>query len=1001
MKTKLYILTMLTTLGVPLAAGNLPKTEMSAIQGNPRKVSRPLPFFEGFDNASALDAFKVIDKNKDGSTWFWHEDGHARCKNASDDWLLTPMFHLEADHTYILSFKYWKGYWPERIAVAFGMGDDPDGYTIMNEGIDIPKETDDNVFTQEVTVTKTGEYRFGVHGITPADGRRFYIAIDSMSVKEGSAVSAPDSVTKFHLKAGPQGKHWANVDMYAPLTDGNGQKLDKLDKVELLLNGTVVKTFGQVKPGDRLQTRIDGGKEGLNTYTAIAYNAKGAGRKADKDVYLGIDIPQPPKKIRLIDNGSNYTVEWTKSDTIGVHGGYVDASQLTYTVYNVVNEVIQADIADTVFVNDDATPYKVTGVTKYDVAATNKVGTGKKGMSNYICTGKPSRLPFLESFEKAKTSSDVLWWWQYDTQKNWRCTSELSYDNDGGCLRFKGENNGEEGWLCTGKISLQKVASPYLNFAYYALPGSPNKIEVIASKMQNEDIVIATIDFSQLEGSEGWRKAFIPVKGMGDVEFVVLRFHAIVNDAKDAVAIDAIELKDRKETDLAAMLSGPDAVVVNKPSGFVVKVSNEGSREASDYMVEFYADKKLVDKQIGRAVKPMEEISYTFNYTPGVCSNEDILFQAVVKKENDEYPVNNHSQTMSVMVVKNDHFDNTTLRGELAGDDVVLSWDAVVQKETKTEDFEGYKAWSIDYIGPWKVIDGDKAFTYGIKGVAFPHYADPFAYIVFNPEAAGIDLKENTMIAPHGGSQFLGCFASDPEFAPEGHNDDWLISPLLNGKGQVVTLWAKSLFPESPQGKSLKEHILVLGSSEGNDMADLKKPLADIDEIPAEWTKYSVEIPSGTKYFAIRTVSADKFLLMLDDITYSPKLMTIKGFNVYRDGTFLSFVPAGTLGYTDKGQADKDHIYRITVVYEEGESGLSNTYTVSTGVDESSVSAVNVTAGKGRIVVRGADGMRLQVVSTDGMTVFEGVADASASVPVRSGTYVVKVGNTTKKLIVE
>lgn len=31
MKTKLYILTMLTTLGIPLAADNLPKTEMSAI----------------------------------------------------------------------------------------------------------------------------------------------------------------------------------------------------------------------------------------------------------------------------------------------------------------------------------------------------------------------------------------------------------------------------------------------------------------------------------------------------------------------------------------------------------------------------------------------------------------------------------------------------------------------------------------------------------------------------------------------------------------------------------------------------------------------------------------------------------------------------------------------------------------------------------------------------------------------------------------------------------
>ena len=52
------------------------------------------------------------------------------------------------------------------------------------------------------------------------------------------------------------------------------------------------------------------------------------------------------------------------------------------------------------------------------------------------------------------------------------------------------------------------------------------------------------------------------------------------------------------------------------------------------------------------------------------------------------------------------------------------------------------------------------------------------------------------MVKPHSGKQFAACFATDLEYSEAEHNDDWLISPLLNGKAQQVSFFAKSSFAE-------------------------------------------------------------------------------------------------------------------------------------------------------------------------------------------------------------
>ncbi len=967
---------------------------------SPAKASAAIPYHESFDAQKNFDAFMVIDSNNDGSTWVWRKDDnpYARCNsgsNGEDDWLLTPPLHLEGNRSYQLTFKYRNGYYPERMSVAFGQGDSPSAYQTIVENFNIDVD-DYATLTQEFTPATTGEYRIGFHANT--EGNCFYIAIDDIEVSAGAQTAAPDSVANLNIVRAPKGASDVSLSFVTPTTDATGNVLSALTKVEVARNDTTVKTFDAPKPGQQLQCRLTGGAQGRNSFTVTAYSSVGAGRKATRDVYFGIDTPLPPTSLTLTDNGKTYTATWTPVDTIGANGGYVDPEQVTYTLYDFAEDEINSGIADTEYVDDDATPENVTGVTQYYLAAQSKAGLSAKVASNYLCKGKPARLPFAESFAKGSTADGNLWWWQFDTQKNWRATSDLSYDNDGGCLRFTGEAKGDEGWLSTGKISLKNEKAPYLSLAYYAYPGADNRIELIVSKMQNEDKVVQTIDFSTLQGEEGWRKVLVPVEGMDKADFVVVRLHAIINDVAKPAIVDNIQLKSLKQHDLSATLDKtPEAMQVNKDCTVGVKVSNEGSEASDGYAVNLYCNGKLVATQTGQNVLPQQDYTAQLSFVPDVFTPEQSVVYAEVVYDKDEDVANNATRTDTLLAAHNGYLPNTELAGSVEGSKILLSWKPVVQPDEVTEDFESYPAWRVSYLGPWTLVDGDKAFTYGINGIYFPHWGDAMAYMVFNLTAAGLDLTEDPEIAPHGGDQFLCCMAADPEFVESGHNDDWLISPALNGKSQTVTLWAKSLF--AGDGNSLLEHFEVLGSSTGKETADFTQNLLDANNVPDSWTQYTVNVPEGVRHFAIHTVSADKFMLMLDDIHYQPATIEVTGYRIYRDSMLLASVGPSQFSYTDNNAGSELHSYQITTVYALGESDASQPFTVSTGLDEASVSSPVAGSGNGFVVVENAAGQAVELYTLGGKCVYSGIGDSRVNVA--AGVYIIKVGNRSAKIIVK
>jgi len=178
---------------------------------------------------------------------------------------------------------------------------------------------------------------------------------------------------------------------------------------------------------------------------------------------------------------------------------------------------------------------------------------------------------------------------------------------------------------------------------------------------------------------------------------------------------------------------------------------------------------------------------------------------------------------------------------------IELNWQSPSSGVTKvTDSFEDYAEFTIDNIGRWTVVDGDGASTYGFTGVSFDHSGDPYAFIVFNPYTLKVNIYGQFL--PHTGNQYLSCFGADPSEAKEGHNDDWLISPLLSGNEQEISFWARAASTSYP------ETFEVRYSTTDRDTASFK--LLATETTPGDaWHEYKYTLPAGAKYFAVRVIS--------------------------------------------------------------------------------------------------------------------------------------------------
>lgn len=995
-----------------------------------------VPYIEPFKNNGSLrgttydgfDTYTIVDSNKDGCTFERYNSiffgGPVIFKSNkysdADDWLISPPVKMRPDVIYNLQFEGYCRYdYPDEMSVWLGKDTVPDHFDkLIMPSTKMTKEFD-GMKRRRFTVDDVGEYRVAFNMTSQAGLLYGSTQIHKIQIVQEALVVAPDSVTNLIVASGENGAKSVSVSFITPTKTIDGRSLTGIDSLHVLRNDIVLKTLYNPSPGTQLEVEDGNPNEGINRYEVVAFDENGSGLVNGGKVYVGDDYPLPPTNVLIFDNldGTGH-LTWSPSPTYGVYGGYVDPQSISYDIYR--RDVTYDEMDGSVLYNDvllekDYKELEIDVVLpemednkqimyknfflkaksdKYPYLPSSEAG------SSYIILGDNYKLPFCETFAP-DDKEEKLWIEESAGGYAWYYGDGISSDGDGGCAVYATGNPGDEATLCSGKIDISDVVNPTLIFRYYAVPGADMKLDVHIDKnnvKQAEKDVVWSVDMLTYKGNEGWTPVAVNLSDYKDAGYINVRFHGLINDVRLPIVIDDVNVRDVLSDDMRAfVLLTPEHVVAGDPIDVVVVLENYGQNEAGDYTVNLYANGK-------KALSNHYDVPLPSNYydnvrlsVPTKVMDESVELYAEVVYSGDQCLSNDTTERVIVNLKKPDYLTVDNLTATLDGSAVNLEWSAPVNdnKQTITDSFEDYDTYIIDGIGNWKTVDQDGQPTYGFpEGVgSFPYMNKPFAFITFDTSDFGLNPTEFPAYYAHTGDQFLACFG----VAVNGmRNDDWLISPPLSGRLQTISFFVKGWSSENGE-----EEFEVLYSTTDNSPESFCK-IGDTKTASATgWMPVECQLPQGARYFAVRCVSKNKFILMIDDVTYEPGVFPINGYNVYRNGDNIGSTIGSTSVFADNAFVEGTNAYNVSVLYNIGESALSNTATVlCSGIDVINTDRVLAVGLDEMIKVTNADGKMVNVYSADGKLACHAMGENTTLIPIKPGLYVVEVGKDKIKVVV-
>lgn len=902
-----------------------------------------LPYKEDFETPGAAGKFEIIDANADGATWGVsemqvEEDDPVNHVlkyiyspyNPADDWALTAPVSLKEGMGYEFSFKASakSSSYPEVLEVKFGKEDTPDSFaTIM------PPTTLDNPISKwkdhtfRLPIYENGDYRFGFHALS----EKFQVSlfVDDINVKELCHLEAPAEVESITGAAAFGGQLAAVVEFDAPKKDFLGNELKEISKIELIRsNGEIAAVIDNVSPGEHCVLTDKDAVNGINSYTVMPYNGKGHGLPKNIEVYVGEDSPYEPVNLTIIDNmDGTATLSWEAPSTTGPNGAYVDPEGLWYNVYRYTEngpKLLEADIYGTSYKISSLPQTGEQDVEYFGVDAANELGQSKIRYTSFVTGGK-YEIPFSEHFVAGNSAPG----WHFTStseDSGWNMYSGDSFDGDNWLAAYLCVTPGNSSTLRSGKISVKGASSPKLIFSYYEIPGAENTLKVFVHKNGGKAEEAFCSDFKNANGKPGWRIAKIDLQKYSDSEYLTFDFEATVNDSRERnILIDDLSIRNVKPNDLSVELTSQMHATRGDEVHLTATVHNIGENPAENYFVDLYVNGNQVASAKGINIESFNYVRVKFSYITGLTDTDMLESYAEVRYEADDDNLNNVSSKRQLKLIDPLLPKVSDLRLENKDDSALLLWNEASTDNEVTDSFEGYESFVKENFGDWKVIDSDNAMTVSLNGINYPYSGEPIAFMTFDFSSLGIDISGNPDYQAEDGTQFLAAFR------PRGNrsNDDWLISPELSGEAQTISLYAKN------KG-AIDESIEIRCSENGTDKADFSTLIEEV-EIPADvWTRFEFEIPAGTRHFAVHCNSAIGGMLMLDKISYKGKKLTLIGYNVYRDGQLIGTANNGSQGFSDKNaDNNQNHVYNVTALFEEGESGFSNdVYLKGSGVED-------------------------------------------------------------------
>ena len=981
-----------------------------------------LPYLEQFVSESVPDGYHIVNANRDMNTWRRYQDEEWLRVHKSpvkedplDDWLFTPPFRFEKGKSYQVAADLRSMFYRcvEKVEVRWGRNNTPE--SMANVGLDTlefqPGGFENRYFM--LTAPETGDYYIAFHAVSDPD--QGSLVIDNISVSEPVDAGAPACVTDLTVLSGAKCAHYALLKFTAPSADIDGHPLSRLDSIEIRRNGEIAGTI-KATPGEILSYRDDYRPGGIVEYEVAAWCDGKKGVTNRGRTFLGAYIPETVKDLSIVETSKSGEVRLTWSPPLRDTRAYeISPEYLTYNVYKVIEEngawkdvPVKKGVEGTACTlqscDEDRQEFAYYGVSAVSIS-----GEGAPLYSEMIPVGRGYPLPFGFSFTPEDFNSYILGMeymtgvWEVVGDNTVRGAS--SADDDDAYAIFAADSPGCKAAFFTGKIALPADTEPLMTFQTFKMETeeggiNQNTIELQAN-IGNGWETLKKVKIGDMR-SLGWNRHSIPL-GRYAGKSPRFRFEAeCVN--YPYMLVDALSVTESADFDLALVaLEVPQEARINKELSAVATVQNNSAVEAVNFKVEILVDGFVRTSVPVASLEGGKDVSVPLSFSMRATDPESSRIQAKVVWEKDINPSNDISAEVTVRLgLPRMNRPSRLEVTENTSHEAVLSWEAPAEEgnivEPVKDDFESYDSWQSASTGDWKFIDRDGGGIGGINGLVFP------GGIVKGSVQSWWILDDryeslNNTFKAHSGNKYIAQMysadLSQTSFSPV-TCDDWAVSPELFGCAQKISFYARSYSP-----KNLEKFDLMISSRTA--ATEDFELLTTYTDVPYLWHRYDIDLPDGTKYFAIRCTSYNEFMLHVDDVEYipcEPEPFILQGYAVYRDGTKIADIsPAGT-AFIDK-TAGGSREYCVTAVYNHGESGPSNRVMFG----DSGVSGVNadniiVRVSGCDIIVEGAQGLPVSIIRADGVTAFCFRGSGRDVRTVSQGAYLVKAGPDIVKVIV-
>lgn len=945
---------------------------------------------ETFDSRNDYQLFTVVDANKDNRTWrlfFNQRSGTYVYSNyndneANDDWIFTPAIHLRPGLIYKVSFQAKNGMdrYPNSLEVKWGT--DTTAAAMTNTLLPTTVPTMDwTTYSYEITAPTDGKYYIGFHDNSAKTSTlRLYVEVDNIEVSKGPKLSAPQPVSELTVTPAAKGGLSAEVSFKVPSMSIQYGSISEVDSFQVKRNGALIATLHGANSGEIVAyTDANISESGTYTYEVTPYTGADYGQTASASAFIGNDVPDYPKNLKLFDNQNNTLAMWDEISGKGANGGYVDPSKVRVSFFNVEESSSGSVVGDSLTTSDPGAtstylPIDPNGQENETQALRRVVARADNpfGSSSYyssiIVVGNPLKLPYKESLVKGDIDNGFAWIEGNaqaagnDLASYWRVVNDASADGDAGSILWSPYTvnyfglikyvitPGDEVSINTPKISLQGASNPKLYFNVNATVNDPAKLRIDVQTPDGVNHQLTTFDLSTTKVA-GWSIKSVDLSAFTSYRYVMVKFRGIADGSDVYVGIDNINIFDQLQSDMAATgIKTPQGAKAGSKAKIDVYVENFGEKPATGYSVILYSGDKGVDTvTVSKQLPTLAVDTVALSLPVPVNNVKEVSVKAKVVIANDLNGVNDTTEVKSVVVNPSEYTKVNDLSATANNSNVSLKWTkpAAAEPVAITEDFESYDPFSTEF-GEWGLVDGDKGLAQGfLRNMDYPGQGTAFAFEAFNPNEV-TDLFKFTDaypgFTPHSGNQFAAApYVSDASGRRQGKPDNWIISPAIPTTGQTIKFYA---FNGVSNGRIYTENFDVLYSTTDADTASFVKidsytadGQSDMTSAP-NWKEITVEIPKGASYFAIHhntLPERNNFFFGLDDISYQRLSLgigdTVIAYNIYRDGELIGTVSGTVVTFNDGNVDGGNHVYNVTVVYRDSkgntnESGLSNDATV-------------------------------------------------------------------------